>query len=408
MGEAEATYPQSCPKPLLIQDFKKMIEQEFGKDDFLEKYIYPVWCGIAKFSSKNTANYKNDLFIQALQIVIEEIYVRNHWWHSVRQNAIQAHNGEFAWMLEVAYEIVRVFPCNDEKKEQEKEIREQHEIQVQEIDRLYMDVKEYRQSNNFKKLTKFIKKFPYMAPYNAMLVYMQKPGSKFVASAREWERRYKRTPKTGARPLVMLKLFGPVSFMYELNDTEGKDFPENKIKPFSLNGRWNYKEHLIRLIENMRREGIGYSEENYGTDMSGFIDYKQGEDFVIKLKKTTKIVPHNFDVCVNINLSDMEKCITIFHELGHYFCGHFSYKFKKKYIPDRGAKIESVFVREFEAETVCWLLCERQGIKNPSAAYLSGYLDNYNEIPQNISLDCILKACGRIERMFHSLLPVRD
>ena len=104
----------------------------------------------------------------------------------------------------------------------------------------------------------------------------------------------------------------------------------------------------------------------------------------------------------------MEKCITIFHELGHYFCGHFSYKYKKKYIPDRGAKIESVFVREFEAETVCWLLCERQGIKNPSAAYLSGYLDNYNEIPQNISLDCILKACGRIERMFHSLLLVRD
>ena len=65
-------------KHLLIQDFKKMIEQKFGKDDFLEKYIYPVWCGIAKFSSKNTANYKNDLFIQALQIVIEEIYVRNH------------------------------------------------------------------------------------------------------------------------------------------------------------------------------------------------------------------------------------------------------------------------------------------------------------------------------------------
>ena len=53
---------------------------------------------------------------------------------------------------------------------------------------------------------------------------------------------------------------------------------------------------------------------------------------------------------------------------------------------------------EFEAESVCWLLCERQGIKNPSAEYLNGYLDNNGEIPK-ISLDTVLKAVAAIEQI---------
>lgn len=46
-----------------------------------------------------------------------------------------------------------------------------------------------------------------------------------------------------------------------------------------------------------------------------------------------------------------------------------------------------------------WLLCERCGFDNPSAEYLSGYLDNNRTIPNDISIDAILKAAGRIEAM---------
>lgn len=50
------------------------------------------------------------------------------------------------------------------------------------------------------------------------------------------------------------------------------------------------------------------------------------------------------------------------------------------------------------AESVCWLVCERLGIKNPSAEYLSGYLDNNENIPV-ISIDTVLKSASKIEKM---------
>jgi hypothetical protein len=53
-------------------------------------------------------------------------------------------------------------------------------------------------------------------------------------------------------------------------------------------------------------------------------------------------------------------------------------------------------VREFEAESVCYLLCKRLSIVNPSEQYLAGYL--HEETP-SISLDCVMKAAGLIEQM---------
>lgn len=117
-------------------------------------------------------------------------------------------------------------------------------------------------------------------------------------------------------------------------------------------------------------------------------------------------MPHEYDIVVNENLSDTEKCATIFHELGHYYAGHLWHSADNKGIPNRGSL--PISVREFEAETICYLLCERSGIKNPSVEYLNGYLDSNQKIPQGISIDAILKACGKIERMRDGLNPLRE
>jgi hypothetical protein len=58
----------------------------------------------------------------------------------------------------------------------------------------------------------------------------------------------------------------------------------------------------------------------------------------------------------------------------------------------------SLAAREFEAESVCFLVCSRLGIENPSAQYLAGYVQKHEETPP-ISLDCIMKAAGLIEQM---------
>lgn len=45
---------------------------------------------------------------------------------------------------------------------------------VPELDKLFLDVDTYRRGSDFYELIKFIKKFPRIAPYNAMLVHIQK------------------------------------------------------------------------------------------------------------------------------------------------------------------------------------------------------------------------------------------
>ena len=66
----------------------------------------------------------------------------------------------------------------------------------------------------------------------------------------------------------------------------------------------------------------------------------------------------------------------------------------------------SSVIAEFEAESVCYLVCARLGIDNPSDAYLSGYIKEHSEVPP-ISLDCVMKAAGLIEQMGREQLKPR-
>ena len=53
---------------------------------------------------------------------------------------------------------------------------------------------------------------------------------------------------------------------------------------------------------------------------------------------------------------------------------------------------------EFEAESVAYLVCSRANIDNPSEQYLSGYVENEENVPA-MSLECVMKAAGLIETM---------
>ncbi len=270
----------------------------------------------------------------------------------------------------------------------------QRQNNIPELDKLFQDVRSYRSCKNYMELFNFIKRFRNIAPYNAMLIHIQKPGSKYVASAKDWYVRFGRTPKPGARPLIILWTFGPVSFVYELEDTEGRDFPQNLEKPFKPEGKISDLE-FDNFVRNLYFNGFKLYYENYGTEYAGAVR-------VINRHATytdKRNILHNFKmpfaITLNRNHDKVTQLATIYHELGHVYCGHI-WRQELDYLPKRyGLPIE---VEEFEAESVCWLLCERDGIKNPSAEYLSNYLNSYNEIP-DISIDTVLKATAKIEQL---------
>ena len=67
-----------------------------------------------------------------------------------------------------------------------------------------------------------------------------------------------------------------------------------------------------------------------------------------------------FAIPLNSNHDNVTLLATIYHELGHVYCGHLGNN-ELDYLPERTNL--DIQAREFEAESVCWLLCEREGIK---------------------------------------------
>ena len=91
------------------------------------------------------------------------------------------------------------------------------------IDRLFRAMKAYRNGGFYKQLTNFVAHFKEMGPYNSMLVKIQMPAAKYVLTEKEWKRRYNRVLTVNARPLVILRLYGPIDFVYEISDTQKED-----------------------------------------------------------------------------------------------------------------------------------------------------------------------------------------
>ena len=284
------------------------------------------------------------------------------------------------------------------------------ESKLKALDQLFQQVGAYKSSNEYRMLIDVVRRFHYMAPYNAMLINVQKPGSRYVASAAQWKKDFQRAVIPGARPLVILHRFGPVRFVFELGDTaplpDSKPFPEDLLQPFKTKGALS-QDAMGNLLSSLPRSGIAYYEADHGTASAGSIRPAPGGSWR-ELPVAQQIVSVNifYEMIVNKNMAREDKFATILHELAHLYCGHLGIPPVEKWnFWPRRTRLH-ISTSEFEAESVAWLVCERLGVSNPSDKYLSGYLSKNNEIP-NISLETVLKATNTIESMLQGSFAIR-
>ena len=254
------------------------------------------------------------------------------------------------------------------------------------VDELVSQALAYRTSGEFKKLLEFSRRFPHLAPFNAMLLHVQNPGIQYALRAPQWERKYRRRVKPGARPYVILQTMGPVAFVFDLSDTVaidlfGPEFPEAVLNPFPARGQ-PPAAALPNLGAACKRIGIEISERDYATGQAGCV-------------RRLSSPGCDFQICLNLKHNPAQQLGTLAHELGHVFCGHLG-ETELGFWSERRPLEKKV--EEFEAEVVAYLVTDRMGLDVDSATYLSGYLKDDQPLP-NYSLDAVLKATGKVEEM---------
>lgn len=279
------------------------------------------------------------------------------------------------------------------------------------IDELFLRINRYRTSEEFENILKFLHKFRYLSPYNAMLVGLQRPGARLVLSPYEWKKRYGRKIKPNAQNLITLWPFGPIDVKFDIDDTEPEDpgisSPTDKIiddylHAYDTKGSWDDK-MWENLLSNLAQFGIAYDLKMHATtSYAAYISAGKGQTITIKLSKENSMeIKCSYFISVNKNQADPRTIFaSVCHELGHLFCNHLGYYGKDKR-PNLTQSIE-----EFEAETVSWIVCQRVGIKNPSEKYLAGYLKQDQEIPK-ASIDKIITAVAAVESMLGGLVSIK-
>jgi len=281
-----------------------------------------------------------------------------------------------------------------------------------EIADLFKDVLEYRDSEKFKELLQFCVKLNTLGSYNAMLVKMQCPGAKYVLSRQRWTE-YNRRLIPNARPLMILAPFGPVSFVFDISVTEPMpdrpvyrdEFFEHLSDPFEAKGELNPKEYET-FLSNLKFCGIKKEfVYHYSNEQAAQIMRYDSEP-IIEVMKWKREIPLRFYLKYLLSINGQSSMETTFvaicHELAHMFCEHIEAPVERGEPLWKKRELEEN-QREFEAETVAWLITRRHGIEDSrSVEYLADYVDRDGKIPI-VDVSIIMSAVDRIEQLFQTI-----
>jgi IrrE N-terminal-like domain len=254
------------------------------------------------------------------------------------------------------------------------------------LDQLLTDSRLYTQCKDYKDLLDFVIRLRNFAPFNAMLLQVQKPGLRFAASADDWRDRFGRRPKVGARPLLILWPFGPVALVYDVQDTEGKELPRDVLSCFFAQGPID-QERIGSFMGLMCRKNIDCH----------IVDAGDGRAGLIRPVRRAANDKEAAQYCILLNRNHIAavQFATIGHELGHLFLGHLGPN-KLLGVPQRPSMDRMQM--ELEAESVAYLVCARNKVISKSETYLSNYVTRNTAI-ENIDVYQIMRAAGQIEAL---------
>ncbi|WP_371606065.1 reverse transcriptase domain-containing protein [Streptomyces sp. NBC_01213] len=284
------------------------------------------------------------------------------------------------------------------------------------IDDLVRGAQRYRSSADYLQMLEFVGRFKRYAPFNAMVVHIQKPGARHVLSSSEWMSKYRRVLKPGAQPLLIFQPRGPYMLVYDVGDTEAlpgaQPLPRTITAPASVSSRVGEKK-LVEVWHHTRTNlaplGIRLTLVNDGASSYGRAYRTRSGGFVERSGSRPGDRPERyptlFEIEVNRNLPLLDRYATLAHELGHLLCGHLGAGPGSSW-PDRKSRPFSDAERvtahardEVEAESIAYMVLKRLDPDVQMGDYIIGHLGVGQQVPESVALNLTFKAAGLIIEM---------
>jgi hypothetical protein len=258
------------------------------------------------------------------------------------------------------------------------------------IDELFRRSILYRHSPKFAEAIEFAARFRDYAPYNNMLVKVQNPSCTYYATAKDWDKRFKRHLKEDAKPLLILAPMHPVMLVYDIDQTDGPPLPANFQEFSTVHGSFD-QAVLDRTLENAHRMRIKVQRKPLAQLHAGFA--------------TTRIYDDQFKmrIVVHDQLDAKATYSVLCHELAHILLGHLGAD-EDHWWPVRSNLDHSAV--EIEAESVAYVVAVRNGLTTGAPAYLARYVES-PAIPQSVSIELICKVAGKLDEWGKHLQPIR-
>jgi hypothetical protein len=245
--------------------------------------------------------------------------------------------------------------------------------------------------------------------FNALLAVLQRPHADYLLTPAEWASRYRRTIRPNEQPIVLLVPFGPVTFCFDVSQTEetehSRKLPAGLLNPYAMPDVPAAREALSWLTSNARHDGVRVTHARHGLRSAGCIRHAH-EGVAQSIDARDRRVPTaqvavRYDVLLNEAYSETERLSTLAHELGHLFCGHLGAS-TTDWWPNRRQSEHAV--SEFEAESVARLVFRRiaPGVNLPP--HLDQYFSEQDPIPTD-GWEHVVAAADRVIDMARGRSP---
>lgn len=276
----------------------------------------------------------------------------------------------------------------------------------QSIDDVVRGAQRYRTSEQYGALLRFVGSFRRYAPYNVVLVDVQRPGATYVLTAARWREAHGRVVRPDAQPLLVLQPRGPVVLVYDVSDTEPLEgappLPPEVAAPFAVTfgAPADVEARLDRLTDNLVGLGVRVTTGRLGSQQAGSVravapgQSLRREHRARRGRQQTVVerVPLRYDVVLAEGLDARARLLTLAHEVAHVLCGHLGTP-DPLWWPDHRVAHD---VQEWEAESVAYLVARRVDSSVQVPPSLHQHLEAGRE-PPVFSLERVAKATGDVE-----------